>query len=134
LTTEAEIGCGRWIVTISDQWWSPSFVIGYDFAWQHHKSLPLCIHSGLTTEESSECLQPCGECCNVITTTERNALLVVVARSQQGTLPLACSPVFTVISNFYYSGFAPSVEGRALEHCLWRYVMSFWMSRVCMQP
>jgi hypothetical protein len=34
-------------------------------------------------KKAANCLQPRGECRNVITTTERNALLIVVVRSQQ---------------------------------------------------
>jgi hypothetical protein len=49
---------------------------------------------------------------HVIMTTERNALLFVVAPpAEQGTRPLANSSVFHGYSNFYYYGFAPSVEG-----------------------
>lgn len=66
-----EIGCGRWIVTIWTGGGVQVFVIGDDFAWQRHKSLPPCIHSGLTTAESSELSVAVWGCRNAITTDVR---------------------------------------------------------------
>ena len=52
-------GSRLWLVDCHDYWTGcrvQVFIIGYDFAWQCHASLTLCIHSGFTTEVGSESL------------------------------------------------------------------------------